>query len=72
MRGPTRHQPFPVEPVAAIDPMPHVGDPHSGVGFWAATRFPAEGIERRAAEVATMLGFDAERACQSPAIYAIG
>ena len=58
--------------VVAIDPMPHVGDPHSDIGFWAATRSPAADLDARAADVARRLGCDPDRASRWAAIYAIG
>jgi len=51
--------------VLAIDPMPHLGDPHSDIGFWAATRSPA-------ADLARLLGCDPDRASRWAAIYAVG
>jgi streptomycin 6-kinase len=56
----------------AIDPMPHVGDPHSDIGFWAATRSPARDLDVRAAEIARLLDCDSDRAAQWAAIYAVG
>jgi streptomycin 6-kinase len=58
--------------VLAIDPMPHVGDPHSDIGFWAATRSPAADLHSRAAELARLLDCDPDRASQWAAIYAVG
>jgi streptomycin 6-kinase len=60
------------ERLVAIDPMPHAGDPCSDVGFWAATRSPALGLDQRAAELARTLGLDPARAARWAAIYAIG
>jgi streptomycin 6-kinase len=56
----------------AIDPMPHIGDPHSDIGFWAATRPPARDLINRAAELARLLDCDADRAVRWAAIYAVG
>jgi streptomycin 6-kinase len=58
--------------VVAIDPMPHVGDPHSDIGFWAATRSPASGLLTRAADLARLLSDDPDRASRWAAIYAVG
>jgi streptomycin 6-kinase len=58
--------------LVAIDPMPHVGDPHSDVGFWSATRQPAHGLDARAAELARLLGLDPDRAARWAAVYAVG
>jgi streptomycin 6-kinase len=58
--------------VVAIDPMPHVGDPHSDIGFWAATRAPAAALIERAADLARVLTCDRDRACRWAAIYAVG
>jgi hypothetical protein len=58
--------------VVAIDPMPHVGDPHSDIGFWAATRSPAAALDERAADLARLVACDPERARRWAAIYAVG
>jgi streptomycin 6-kinase len=58
--------------VVAIDPMPLVGDPHSDIGFWAATRSPAGALTERAADLAQLLTCDPDRACRWAAIYAVG
>ena len=58
--------------VVAIDPMPRVGDPHADIGFWAATRMPAGGLDARAAELARLLGCDADRARRWAAVFAAG
>jgi streptomycin 6-kinase len=58
--------------VVAIDPMPHVGDPHSDIGFWAATRSPATDLNARAADLARLLACDPDRASRWAAIYAVG
>jgi streptomycin 6-kinase len=58
--------------VVAIDPMPHVGDPHSDIGFWAATRSPAAERTARAAELARLLTCDPDRASRWEAVYAVG
>lgn len=58
--------------VLAIDPMPHVGDPHSDIGFWAATRSPAANLNTRAAHLARLLTCDPDRASRWAAIYAVG
>ena len=60
------------ERLVAIDPMPHVGDPCSDIGFWSATRSPSRDIDERAAELARMLGLEAERARRWAAVYAVG
>jgi streptomycin 6-kinase len=58
--------------VVAIDPMRHVGDPHSDIGFWAATRSPAAVLIERAADLARLLTCSPERACQWAAVSAVG
>jgi streptomycin 6-kinase len=58
--------------VVAIDPMPRVGDPHSDIGFWAATRSPTAGLETRASDLARLLDCDPARASRWAAIYAVG
>jgi streptomycin 6-kinase len=58
--------------VLAIDPMPHVGDPHADIGFWAANRPPATDIDARAADVASRVGLDPARAACWAATYAVG
>jgi streptomycin 6-kinase len=58
--------------LVAIDPMPHVGDPHSDIGFWAATRSPAHELDARATELARLLNCDADTAARWAAIYAVG
>jgi streptomycin 6-kinase len=58
--------------VLAIDPMPHVGDPHSDIGFWAATRWPAQDLHTRAARLARLLTCDPDRASRWAAIYSVG
>jgi streptomycin 6-kinase len=58
--------------VLSIDPMPHVGDPHSDIGFWAATRSPAGTLHTRAATLARLLNCDPDRASRWAAIYAVG
>jgi streptomycin 6-kinase len=56
----------------AIDPMPHVGDPHSDIGFWAATRSPATDLDTRAVELARLLDRNPDRASRWAAVYAVG
>ena len=56
----------------AIDPMPRVGDPHADIGFWAATRIPAAGLDARAADLARLLACDADRASRWAAVFAVG
>lgn len=58
--------------LVAIDPAPCVGDPHSDIGFWAATRPPVSGLERRAVGITGRLGLDHERALRWAVVYAIG
>jgi streptomycin 6-kinase len=58
--------------VLAIDPMPHVGDPHSDIGFWAANRWPARDVHTRAGRLARLLTCDPDRASRWAAIYAVG
>lgn len=58
--------------VLAIDPMPHVGDAHSDIGFWAATRSPANDLHSRAGEIARLLDRDPDRASRWAAVYAVG
>lgn len=60
------------ERVVAIDPMPHLGDPHSDIGFWAATRSPADRLDVRAAKLARLLDCDSDRALRWSAVYAVG
>jgi streptomycin 6-kinase len=60
------------ERLVAIDPAPSVGDPHSDIGFWAATRAPVSGVEGRAVEIARRLGLDPGRALRWTAVYAVG
>jgi streptomycin 6-kinase len=56
----------------AIDPMPSVGDPHSDLGFWAATRSPPQGLDARAEALARRLGLEPARAARWAAVYAVG
>jgi streptomycin 6-kinase len=58
--------------VVAIDPMPHVGDPSSDIGFWAATRSPVSALNTRAADLARLLTCDLDRASRWAATYAVG
>jgi streptomycin 6-kinase len=58
--------------VVAIDPMPHVGDQHSDIGFWAATRSPAGDLNARAADLARLVTCDPDRARRWAAVYAVG
>lgn len=58
--------------IVAIDPMPCTGDPHSDLGFWAATRSPVHGLESRAAELARLLRLDPGRTARWAAVYAVG
>jgi streptomycin 6-kinase len=58
--------------VVAIDPMPRVGDPHADIGFWAATRMPATGLDARAADLARLLACDPDRARRWAAVFAVG
>jgi streptomycin 6-kinase len=56
----------------AIDPIPCIGDVHSDIGFWAATRVPAQSLDRRAAALAELVGLDPGRAARWAAVYAVG
>jgi streptomycin 6-kinase len=58
--------------VVAIDPMPRVGDPHADIGFWAAARIPAADLDARAADLARLLTYDADRASRWAAVFAVG
>jgi len=58
--------------LVAIDPDPIVGDPHSDIAFWAATRSPVSELEARVAEVATLRRCDVHRAMRWAAVYATG
>jgi streptomycin 6-kinase len=57
---------------AAIDPIPHLGDPCSDVGFFAAYHPPATGIIDRAMALAARCGLDQERAARWAAVWAVG
>lgn len=59
----------------AIDPMPCIGDPCSDVGFFASYHPPARSIATRARAIASLLGYDTERAERAErwaAVWAVG
>ena len=58
--------------LAAIDPMPRVGDPCADVGFFAAAHPPARRIRSRARALAGQLGCDPSRAERWAAVWATG
>ena len=58
--------------LVAIDPDPSVGDPHSDIAFWAATRSPVNGLETRVTELTSLLQRDVDRAMRWAVVYAIG
>lgn len=53
----------------AIDPIPMIGDPCSDVGFFAAYHPPASNALDCAADIATSLGYDEERALRWTAVW---
>jgi streptomycin 6-kinase len=55
----------------AIDPIPCFGDPCSDVGFFAAGHPPATEILDRAADIASLMGLDPDRAERWAAVWAV-
>jgi streptomycin 6-kinase len=47
--------------LAAIDPLPCLGDPAYDAGYWAVGDLPSEGRDRRCELLAKRLGLDTDR-----------